>query len=123
MIDYTIYYKHPLPVGEPWGPHEDWDLFISAYTPAERIACVFSKARARHKRWLVFSEYGYDSNAHPPGDVFDHPAVDEADFIAAFWDTLPPARGNFRICVDITGFVRPYLIYLVRWLQEKGITT
>lgn len=122
MIDYTIYYKRSLPVTEPWGQHEDWDLFISAYVPNERIARVFDKARARHKRWLLFSEYGYNSTSHPSGDVFDHDASDEADFIAAFWDSLPPDCGSFRICIDITGFVRPYLIYLVRWLQEKGVT-
>lgn len=123
MIDYTIYYKRPLSVTEPWGPKEKWDLFISAYVPAERVLRVFEKVRAQHKRWLLFPEYVYGSDVQPAGDVFRHGGCDESHFVASFWDTLPRDAGKFQICIDITGFVRPYLIYLVRWLQVMGVTT
>jgi hypothetical protein len=121
MPDYTIYYKRQLAISEAWGPQENWDLFISAYVPAQRTTQVFAKVNAIHKKWLVFPEYGYNVAEHPSGDVFHKTAADEAAFIAGFWATLPSDAHNLRICIDITGFIRPYLIYFVRWLLEKGV--
>lgn len=121
MTDYTIYYKRQLAVSQSWSAAEDWDLFFSAYVPADRTTHVFAKAKATDKRWLVLPEYEYDVTEHPSGEVFCEAAVNEADFIAAFWATLPPDAEKLRICIDITGFIRPYLVYLVRWLLEKGV--
>jgi hypothetical protein len=121
MIDYTIFYKRELSISDAWSLDEQWDLFISAYVPALRTKRVFDKAHATHKQWLLFPEYGYDKTEYPSGEVFDGSSDDEATFIANFWKTLPRNAESLRICIDITGFIRPYLIYLVRWLVEKGV--
>lgn len=123
MIDYTIFYKRQLPVSGTWSAAETWDLFISAYIPSDRATFVFTRANATHKRWLVFPEYGFSASEYPSDDVFATGVADEAAFIADFWSSLPPNVERFRICVDITGFIRPYLIYLLRWLMEKRVTT
>ena len=120
--DYTIFYKRQLSVSGEWSSQENWDLFISAYVPAERTKCVFNKVNATHKYWLIFPEYGYTTAEYPCGKVYDEAADDEATFIAHFWNTLPADSQNLRICIDISGFIRPYLIYLVIWLLEKGVT-
>lgn len=121
MTDYTIFYKRQLSISDAWAPDEQWDLFVSAYVPAERTRRVFDKAHAAHKWWLLFPEYGYGSTDHPPGQVFHEPADDEASFVAGFWKQLPADAASLRICIDITGFIRPYLIFFVRWLLEKGV--
>lgn len=121
MIDYTIFYKRQLPVTDAWGPEENWDLFISCYVPAERTVRVFDRVSATHKWWLLCPEYGYGPSDRPEGAVFDARSDDEASFIAEFWQSLPTNVTSFSICVDITGFIRPYLIFLVRWFLEKGI--
>lgn len=121
MIDYSIYYKTQLSTSGKWGPDESWDIFISAFVPVERVLHVFTKANAREKRWIVFPEYGLARSDYPPEASFDAVYIDEAEFIAAFWDTLPQGAEQLRICIDITGFIRPYLIFLIRWLCEKGI--
>ena len=121
MKDYTIFYKRELPVTGLWSGDEKWDLLISAYTPAERTQRVFDAADATHKWWLLFPEYGYSPAAHPAGSVFHHESENEAHFVSEFWKVLPPGAAASRICVDITGFIRPYLIFLVRWFLEKGI--
>ncbi len=120
--DYTIFYKRQLSLSGTWSPQENWDLFISAYVPAERTKSVFDKVNAKHKFWLIFPEYDYNTAEYPCGEVYDKIADDEATFIAHFWDILPADSQNLRICIDISGFIRPYLIYLVIWLIEKGVT-
>src|SRR6266849_8750218 len=103
MTDYSIFYKRQLPLAGAWGSDERWDLFISAYVPADRTKLVFDRVEATHKYWLLFPEYGYSPTDHPGGKVFQG-AADEATFIPDFWESLPRDAVSFRICVDITGF-------------------
>ena len=121
--DYTIFYKRQLSVSRAWSSQENWDLFISAYVPADRTKCVYDKAKAKQKFWLIFPEYGYTAAEYPSGELYDKAADDEASFVAHFWNNIPDEPQNLRICIDISGFIRPYLIYLVLWLVKKGVTT
>ena len=121
MKDYTIFYKCELPIHEAWDTDQQWDILISAYVPNDRVKTVFTKAPATQKRWLVFPEYNYSNEDYPSGDVFDRSAEGEAAFISDFWATLPSDASNLRICVDISGFIRPYLIFLVRWMFEREV--
>ena len=122
MIDYTIFYKRELPVNEPWPKEEAWDVFISAYVPGDRTKRAYEQANAPYKWWLLFPEYGYGETDRPGGNVFQGSSDDEASFIAEFWELLPTDASKLRLCIDISGFIRPYLIFLVRWLLEKGVT-
>ncbi len=119
MSDYTIYYKDTLQLEDDW-PTE-WDVFVSAYTSARRVRQVFEKVKAAQKHWLVFAEYGYAPAEYPAGRVFAPETRDEADFIRQFWETMAPDIASKSICVDITGFIRPYLCFLVRWFVSCGI--
>jgi len=121
MIDYTIFYKCELPVSGPWPLGNEWDVLLSAYTDAERVRLVFDKACAAQKHWLVFPEYNYRSTDSVPAGAFLHPARNEAEYVQAFWRRLSPDIAAKRICVDTTGFIRPYLLFLLRWFIEQGI--
>lgn len=120
MVDYSIFYKSELPVDADWGPENRWNLFISAYTAAERVRAVFEKAQADAKHWLVFPEYGFGA-ADVPADAFIANSRDEAEVIKAFWQNRGGDVADGTICVDTTGFIRPYLIFLMRWLAELGV--
>ena len=121
MIDYTIYYKETLPVEGDWPGDNQWDTFISAYTSATRVRRVFEKVNAAHKYWLLFSEYGFSRKDYPPGPIFDSDTHDEVEFITAFWNGLKHTPNLGTICIDTTGFIRPYLCFLVRWFMSQGI--
>ena len=120
MIDYTVLYKDQLSVDSDWPSDVRWDIFISAYTAAERVKAVYDKAFATSKHWLVFPEYGFTAGAYPDG-AFVSPVRDEAEYIRAFWDASIGDVAGRSICIDITGFIRPYLIFLLRWLAERQV--
>ena len=122
MIDYTIYYKRSLPLMGSLNPQNEWDLFISSYVPTDRTTHVFDNVAAKQKIWLIFPEYNFEAAELPTGDVYCGTIDNEANFIRDFWNSLPANAQDLRICIDITGFIRPYLIYLVRWLQENNVT-
>ena len=121
MIDYNIFYKSVLPGDGEWGPEARWHTFISAFTSADRVRRVFKKAVADEKRWIVFPEYGYEKDKLPEGAFCVDKGKTEAEGIQSFWESLEPGIENKEICVDITGFIRPYLIFLVRWLMEMNV--
>jgi hypothetical protein len=121
VIDYTVLYKDELPVDANWPSAVKWDIFVSGYTAAERVRSVYDKAPAAEKHWLIFPEYGFTSDECPPG-AFTLPTHDEAEYVKAFWDSSIGDVAGRSICVDITGFIRPYLIFLLRWLAERKVT-
>jgi hypothetical protein len=120
VIDYTVLYKDELPVEDAWPSEARWDLFVSAFTAAERVRRVFEKVPATSKHWLVFPEYNF-SAADRPVEAFASSVRDEAEYIKAFWTSAIGDIAGRTICVDTTGFIRPYLVFLVKWLIEQGI--
>ena len=120
MIDYTAMYKCELPVDGNWPEEARWDIFVSAYTAAERVQSVYEKAAAGSKHWLVFPEYGFTASEYPAA-AFVSLTRDEAEYVKAFWDVSIGDLGGRTVGIDITGFIRPYLLFLLRWLAECGV--
>ncbi|WP_143393645.1 hypothetical protein [Fimbriiglobus ruber] len=122
-IDYTYFYKSEIPLMLPWPASCQWDIFISAYSSADRVSAVYKNVSALQKYWIIFPEYDYSPSEYPTDTYFACDLRNEADFIQAFWKNLPLDASSKRICIDITGFIRPYLLFLLRWLQQKCIKT
>ncbi|MCC6362226.1 MAG: hypothetical protein IT165_01810 [Bryobacterales bacterium] len=120
MIDYALLYKDVLPVDAQWPVEARWDVFVSAYTAAERVRRIYDMASAPSKHWLVFPEYGFDDNQAPAG-AFSCEAQEEAEYIQRFWGASIGDLAGRRLCIDITGFIRPYLLFFVKWLFERGV--
>lgn len=115
MIDYTICSRERIgltKIGEVSGT---WDTFISAYNRSARVREVFRRVRARRKLWLVQAEYGFDREAVPRG-AFVAETRNEAEFWRQFREFAGDDWSRGSVCVDITGFMRPQLVFLVMWL-------
>jgi hypothetical protein len=118
--DYTIFYKSRLSAADISA--ERWDFFISAFNPSDRVARVFEQVRAARKIWMVHREYDLTDTEIPNvGEVVRPEASNEGDFIAEFFRRAALAEfAGVRVCVDITGFMRPHLMFLIKWLQRYG---
>lgn len=122
MTDYTIYYKDTLSINEDWSKLYVWDLFISAYNSSERVTRVFDKVISPLKYWLLFSEYAYKPEEYPEGNKYVSGNADEAEFITSFYNSMSVDLSKSKVCVDITGFIRPYLITLIKWFRDIGLS-
>lgn len=122
-VDYTIFYKQSLSASCDWAQGREWDVFLSAYNVSERVRRVFDSVRASEKHWLVHSEYGFTPAEIPKkGSVFAPSAgAREDDFIHQFVANVCPDLSAKRLCVDISGFMRPHLLFLLRVLLSKGV--
>src|SRR5687768_9210686 len=121
MLVYDIFYRESYAADGSWPEATKADVFLSAYNPSTRVTRVFEKAIAGKKWWLVHREYGFLNSETPPGAFVDG-GGDESDFITSFFAQLngfDPVKSS--ICVDITGFMRPHLMFLFRYLMHLGV--
>ncbi len=124
MIDYSIFYKEKFQYDSGWQNKLNYDVFLSAYSNAERVQKAYNLVKAVKKHWLIMPEFGYDKTELPGTECYDPglSSSSEAEYIQGMWRTLNLDSSLDRICIDITGFIRPYLLYMVWWLKYIGVT-
>jgi hypothetical protein len=96
------------------------DLFISAFNDSGRVHRVFSMVRARRKVWIVHREYGASEST--PEDAYIGVEESEVEFWLKFEEWLGSSLEDVgRVCVDITGMMRPHILTLVALMRARGI--
>jgi hypothetical protein len=122
-IDYNIFYKSELPRLGAWSAQ--WDVFISAFNSTDRVRGVFNRVTASNKYWVIHNEYDYDQSELPSERKYESSAEEEGLFVKGLIDQIEAETGagidTMSVCVDITGFMRPHLIFLALFLSMKGV--
>ena len=119
-MDYSHYYKDNLTLNEL--SEFNWDIFISAHNLTKRVMTVFQAVSAQEKHWVCHNEYCLSAD-NLPQNAFKCNALREDDFILKFFDERFQGRSleSSKICVDITGLLRPHLLYLMYYLSAMGV--
>lgn len=122
MIDYTVYYKSKYRPDENWTANHQWDLLISAFNQSERVQRIFEDANALEKHWWILPDYDYQPDEYPKiGACFNPSSQHEAEFVQEYFEKAAPDISNIRLCVDITGMMRPHLLFLLKYLWIKKV--
>lgn len=120
-IDYSIFYKKQIFFDTNWKSETNWDIYISAYSKSKRIEQVFKKVNSKNKKRVVLPEYQFqESDYLDEKDIFVTQEKNEKLLFNEFFETFN-LDINKSICLDITGFMRPQFIYLIKFFHEKGI--
>jgi len=116
MMDYTIFYKKTLSVkeeGEDWeGWEESWDLFLSAYNLSERVKGVYEHVNAAEKLWLIQPDYNFSEKDYPSEEKFISTIMEERGYIKDLLSKLDGKLIGKKVCIDITGFIKPFMMAL-----------
>jgi len=122
-VDFTVFYKSALDPTGNWTTNLKWDVFISAFNSNERVHRVYDYVQAEEKHWIVHSEYAFALEELPTsGTVFvQSDGMREDDCVQAFLNERCPDLTDGSFCIDISGFMRPHLMFLLRVLAEKGV--
>jgi len=101
-----------------------YDLFISAFTYEEIVTTTFANLNSNKKVWLIFPEYHIDISKID-GKTFMcnevNENIKESEYICAMYNEYIKGNENMKICVDTTGFNKPYLVSLIIYLKIQGI--
>jgi hypothetical protein len=127
-IDYSIFYKKKYSTTDELKAESNYDLFISAYNDSERVRKVFSEVNSTQKHWLLFPEYKYKKSEEPILTSKDEKIfafdnnLSENEIIRKYFDDIEIQENlDQNIAIDITGFIRPHLVFLIRYLAAVGI--
>lgn len=106
---------------------DKYDLFISSYNKEEMVSLVFNEIDAKEKIWLLLPDYNINKSDIDFDDscIFstDLEMTDkrlEMNYINSFIDTYDISNkfSEKKIAIDITGFVKPYMFYLILVLKN-----
>ena len=101
-----------------------YDLFISAYTEEDIVLTTYDNIKSKEKLWLIFPEYSLNLKKIT-GKIFNPNINDEntkeADYIKELYSNYISKNINKKICIDITGFNKPYLIYMIIFFKENNL--
>lgn len=121
-MEFEYLYREKLDL-DVWDPEEqNWDLFLSSFNSTMRVNEVFHRVAAKRKIWLLAPEYSYGRDEWPTGDeVFNSTKGEESEFIIELFEQIGPHWDGLSICIDITGFIRHHLLFLVKYLQYSNV--
>lgn len=99
-----------------------YDYFISAYEDCERVQKVFNNIDAEKKIWVLFPQYDFKKEIEVADELFSSDKLLENEFIQELFEKYGIEKSK-NIAIDITGFIRPHLIFLVRYLAFMEFTS
>ncbi len=122
MLDYSIFYRRSIDVRRIEKELPTFDIFVSAFNSSERVGSVFADVPARKKIWLIHPEYRYTPMEEPPTGGKVHPSSsDEVVQVDALLAEIGDLNGK-SLCIDITGFMRHVLVFLVAKLERLRVS-
>lgn len=120
MIDYSIFYRRSINL-ENLENVDEYDLFISAFNSTKRVQAVFDEVSATRKIWLIHPEYKYSSQELPStGELVQPTQNDELEQVGKLLDACG-SLSDCKVCVDITGFMRHVLVFLIAKFANLGV--
>lgn len=122
MVNSTLLYKAGFGK-RALNPRVKYDVFISAFNLSERVAHTFDRIDARRKYWVIHNEYAFSEAELPTsGKLLRSDASQESEFLLETLELLRPRiDASTKLCVDITGFMRPHILFLIKYLKLSGI--
>jgi len=115
-IESLIDAKYRLHAGET----EPWDLFVSAYNDSERVQRVFTTVPANKRAWWVLPEYAYGAGEISHLENAVHLEAGHEDEVVTRGMREIGFDSSQRLCVDITGMMRPQILFLMAYLNDQG---
>lgn len=120
-MDYALFFRRAVALDRLAKEVGRFDIFVSAYNSSDRVCTVFNEIRAERKLWLVHPEYQYAGLELPTGVPLVQPtSLDEVAQVEDLLRALGPLNGR-SLCVDITGFMRHVLVFLLPRLAFAGV--
>lgn len=120
-MDYAHFYRRSISLDRVSKEVGSYDVFISAYNSSDRVRKIFDEVKADRKIWLVHPEYQYaDVEVLVDGGFVRPLATDEIAQVDALLAESGPIAGA-SLCIDITGFMRHVLAFLVPKLAYVGV--
>lgn len=124
-VDYGIFLREELRAPADWLGLPKWDFFLSAFNKSDRLRFVYDKVSAGNKLWMLHPEYDLPGEDLPSEAIVSPDSTDESSFVRGVMTHLSDQLGYdplaHTLCVDITGLMRPHILYLLQYLERINL--
>lgn len=127
-MDFSIFYREGPKLEDEIESAGEWDIFLSAYNESDRVQRTFDRVNSESKLWFLQHEYNIDESTWPDPTFqtfHSHKGQTESDSIPLLVDYIKDLLNvsidelrEKRICIDVTGFIRPNLLFLLLYLHR-----
>lgn len=105
---------------------ENYELLISAYNKSERVNFILDTIQANQKHLFILQEYGFADEDLSELDesltILNFSSLsDEAEILNDYFKKQILPKKDSKILIDITGFLRPHIVYLLRLCKLYNI--
>ncbi len=115
-MDYTIFYKTSYSNGI-IDCGDGYDFFFSSFDGCERTTSIFDTINSDKKTWIKFPHFQLDFDAI---DGYLCTSFKEDECFIDLFSSIDISKSS-KVCVDITGFIRPHLIFFIKYLHRLGL--
>jgi hypothetical protein len=123
MIDHKLLYRIAggKQLFSPEG--KQYDVLLSAFNLSLRVRESFELIPASQKFWIIHNEYEFAEDELPKArQMLRSNSAQEAEFIKDIFQSIEPIlTGPLRLCIDITGFMRAHIMFLMHYLKVLGV--
>lgn len=114
-VDFTYFYKQKYLNVTEIGT-SDYDILVSTFNQTDRVCEVFKAINAKEKYWIILPDY--ENNLFVGNETKISVPYEGYSQLSAFIDTLQ-LNEDTKLCIDITGFLIPHMLFTIRYLQKK----
>ena len=101
----------------------EYDVLVAAFNSSNRVREVFNNVSASRRIWLAHSDYAYEPDELPTGEI--HHFGEGLSAIEAWAGFFTETSGidwtRARLVFDITGMMRPHIVALPLALHIRGV--
>lgn len=118
-INFTYFYKQKYQSVEEIGMY-NCDIFLSTFNQTDRVCTIFKAINSSNKYWFILPDYNNDLFIDFYNGDYEKIFISNDGYsqLSEFLDTLQLDH-NSKLCIDITGFLIPHMLFVIRYLQRK----
>ena len=117
-MNFTNLYKHSYSSLDELSSIEEYDYYISSFINSERVIVPPTKIKTKKNIWIVTKEE--ENNKFLEG--YCKIIIDSDENYDIMMEMVNNIDVNDKeICIDATGFLIPDLLFLIRYLNSKGV--
>ncbi|CAI2390227.1 hypothetical protein [Alteromonas macleodii] len=117
-MDYSYYFRTELSLDRDWS---EYDLFLSVFNSSDRVNEVYNRIKSESKYWLIIPEYEYVEKDYPKEPFIKLSGGNESEQLQSLLKLLNlKDYKNSKVCVDLTGFMRPQMLFLLFYFKTMG---
>jgi hypothetical protein len=119
-MDFTYFYKTKYSLPSALKSHKEYDVFLSCYSSSERSQAILNNINSKTSLLFLLPEYHDLEVKDKAINCFKINLIEEEAVIFKDLFSHSTLTKGTKLCIDLTGFFIPHLLFLINYLHMNG---